>query len=222
VAYNGCGPREIETRRLALEPPEKDQRDAELRALAKRIGGLMASKRDDDERHSLDYLLGALFALRQANALDFQDRATACPVPYWPGVISYAQATGDDPGSAPDRSWLAGFFFNSALGRIAACLDRLATIAWTCSAKGDRPALVDALEGLGWGIASPRTARRFLTLPDGTRSPAVEVYAEVNRLKHRPEGLADGRAVPLLDAVRALREVVDFVEQELPSAAAGG
>jgi len=102
------------------------------------------------------------------------------------------------PGGAdPGPYWLSGYFFNSAIQRIAASYDRV-------------PKLV-----LGVRDRDPRSAHELMAAAFGDQARFTSwksVYLEVNPLKHWAIGLAEKRQVGKEDAVRALEEMLDLME----------
>src|SRR5215469_17233104 len=72
---------------------------------------------------TLDYVLGALYALSQAHQLGFKDRSTHYVSVYRPHLANYALQISD--GSVLNSLWLAGFNFNSGIQRLAAAFDRI-------------------------------------------------------------------------------------------------
>jgi hypothetical protein len=72
---------------------------------------------------TLDYALGALFGLAQADRIGFKDRSAEFVSVYRPNLANYAlQVTGDRP---VNSLWLAGFYFNSGIQRLASAFDRI-------------------------------------------------------------------------------------------------
>src|SRR6266852_3463244 len=104
-----------------------------LKALAPRLEALMKRARGDDERDPLDYLLGALHGLLQAKRLGFKDRDHALDDPrgrspqgaeYWAyGPLARVRLMAEGK-LRVDGAWVAGFYFNSAVARMAAVFDR--------------------------------------------------------------------------------------------------
>lgn len=208
--------------------------DPTLRAHAHRLAPLMDVARTDEERSPLDYLLGALHALFRARQLGFKDRPGRLDDEYWRGPstrVLYMQA-GD---VRTDGAWLAGFYFNAALARIAAAFDRLVALvekqspitkqapvktnAWLGTLARIK-ALVKIendlkfrtrLQRIGWG----HSKKPEFILENGEPSRAYRVYIETNYLKHRREGLAPGRNATMDDAVRALAEVMELADQRV-------
>jgi hypothetical protein len=98
-------------------------------------------------------------------------------------------------GAELNKVWLAGFFFNSAIQRIAACYDRI-------------PKLLDAS-----GDSAPE---RMKKVNRGDYGDWHKVYREVNSLKHDPEGTWEGRHVSKEVAFRAMDQLILFLEDKKP------
>jgi hypothetical protein len=190
--------------------------DPELRGLADRLRLLLEAAQMDEVRDPLDYLLGALHALFRARQLEFVDRNAPLDAAYWNGPLTrvrYMQA-GD---IRTDGKWLAGFYFNAALARIAAALDRIVTLIEVRSHGTKRSGKFwKRLQDLGWGTwHDPEFG-----LASGEPSKAYRTYAEVNFLKHDPKGRATGRQVSFADAISAFSEVLDLTQQHVRLGAA--
>jgi hypothetical protein len=97
---------------------------SEVELLAQQLLPLIERARTED-RPVLDYLAGAVHALHRALQLEFKNRQKPLALTYWksggPRKHLSALATGQGRDSGP---WLAGFYFNSALARIAAVRTR--------------------------------------------------------------------------------------------------
>jgi len=177
----------------------------------------MKSAHGDDERDPLDYLLGALHGLLQAKRLGFKDRdhaldgergRSAQGVEYWkygPLVRVEHMTQGK---LRVDGAWAAGFYFNSAVVRMAAVFDRAV-----------RRKAIQA--GLDVGDPRPRGSGppprvwdllHRLGLSRFTKGKLAHVYEEANPLKHRPAGLAKRRNVTLADATAAFEQMLDLLE----------
>jgi hypothetical protein len=72
--------------------------------------------------------------------------------------------------------WLGGFYFNSAIQRLAASYER-----------------IPGLLGAGTGIAR----ERMISVRGSEGQDWYSVYKEVNAFKHSPMGKAEGRSVTL-------------------------
>lgn len=120
-----------------------------------------------------------------------------------------------------DGKWLAGFYFNAALARIAAAFDRIALLA-VVQAHGEKwrdESLGNRLQKLGVGtyvkpkkLGLGKWKAPTFTLNNGKTSVAYRVHNEVNSLKHDPPGLAKGRDVAMADAIAAVTEVMDLAK----------
>ncbi len=185
--------------------------EPELRALAARLRPLLEAAQKDEEWDPLDYLLGALHALFRAMQLEFADRSAPLDAAYWNGPLTrvrYMQA-GD---IRTDGKWLAGFYFNAALARIAAALDRIVTLVEVRShGRKSSGKFWERLQDLGWGTWHDPD----FELASGQPSKAYSTYAEVNFLKHDPKGRATGRQVTFADAISAFGEVLDLTQRHV-------
>jgi hypothetical protein len=161
--------------------------------LGKRLHELLKSLPDHDAiTDTLDYLVGALYGLKRAVDLGFVDRRGPSHPTYRPFLTTYALdivATRE-----VHRLWLAGFYFNSGIQRIAASYDRIPKLL---DARGDRP--------------SDRMKNAYTTAPEEWHS----VYREVNFFKHDPEGRAKGRQVTMDVALRATDQAITLVEKHV-------
>jgi adenylate kinase family enzyme len=161
----------------------------DLLELSGRIANLMRSA--SSLRDSLDYLLGAVYALLVAQELGYADRDSALPENYWTAPQKRAgdMAIGI---VRKDGKWASGFFFNSALLRIAADYHRVLQLL---TGKDESvPKLVE------------------LVKPEFKHVHLDAVHKEVNVLKHSPGGVASGRSVKFVNGVDALEELVDLIE----------
>ncbi len=189
--------------------------EPELQVLAKRLAPLLEIAKGHDQRSPLDYLLGALHALFRAKQLGFVDRPGEYTDDYWNGPVTRVRYMGDGD-IRTDGKWLAGFYFNGALVRIAAALDRIVvllegqTVGWR---KPRTPGLRARMEKLNLGKSGAE--RWEFVFGDGRMSQAFRVYSEVNALKHVPEGVAKGRKAKMDDAVAGVGELIGIVEDRV-------
>jgi hypothetical protein len=95
-------------------------------------------------------------------------------------------------GRLPQKhGWLAGFYFNSAIQRIAAAGEQLAGILKRLDRAKERREVLEIFNAL----------------------PALDqIRTEVNRFKHDETGLERGRDIPPSSAVTALSEIVKTLE----------
>jgi hypothetical protein len=149
---------------------------------------------------TLDYVLGALFGLLQAETTGFKERIGGYVPEYHAHVANYAMNLSE--GRQLNSVWLAGFYFNSGIQRLAAAFDRVPKM------------LGAANKGMVDGKKKPTTARdRMTEVNSGDWANWEKVYDEVNAFKHSPEGRATGRTVTMEDAVAASAEVLDLLAQ---------
>ncbi|HZT34629.1 MAG TPA: hypothetical protein VFA15_01825, partial [Nitrososphaera sp.] len=150
-----------------------------------------------DITDTLDYLLGALYGLRRAYELDFRDRSADHHKNYRDNLAVYCL-------EIPQRGqvnplWTAGFYFNSAIQRLASAFDRITQMFGEKATK-DNP-------------ARKRMAKVNAKIKAGSYAEWEKIYQEVNLLKHPPSGLARGRTVTLADAFKALAQTLDLIEK---------
>jgi hypothetical protein len=188
----------------------------ELRACAKRLQPLMQRARGDEARAPLDYLLGALHALLQAKRHRFKDRQHALDdergrshegVEYWEyGPMVRVRLIADGK-LRIDGGWVAGFYFNSALARLASVFDR--AVRWRAIQLG-----LDKDPRPPRSGPPPRVWQllREMGLQEFTKGKLAQVYEEANPLKHKAAGLARRRKVTMADATRAFGEMLDLLE----------
>lgn len=149
---------------------------------------------------TLDYAIGALHGLAKAIDLKFVDRSGESDRTYRPFLAQYVLSIAE---LKPVHStWLAGFYFNSAIQRIAACYDRI-------------PKLLGAEEKKGGDAGSRMDKVNGAKREDHKRVEHWKnVYEEFNPFKHSPEGKASGRGIGLEDALSAFDELLRLVESK--------
>ncbi|MFL6437687.1 MAG: hypothetical protein ACJ71Q_08920 [Terriglobales bacterium] len=138
-----------------------------------------------------DYMVGALYGLRKAIDLGFVDRPGGWHSSYRPHLPQYVEAI--QTGKPLNQLWLAGFYFNSAIQRLAACFDRI-------------PKLLQATGG------TARTKMKSANKASYKEWDAV--YNEINVYKHNTEGRATGREVGTAEAVAAFNQAVALLLTE--------
>jgi hypothetical protein len=164
--------------RLKLEAPARD-----LKKL------LMALPDHDAVTDILDYVVGALYGLSRAVEAGFVDRSAGWHSTYRPHLPQYVERILEN--ERLNEKWLAGFHFNSAIQRIAACFDRIPKLLGSTDKYAHkRMADVSAQKNIAW----------------------EKVYDEVNALKHDIKGRASGRKVKLEEAIDAFTELVQLLK----------
>lgn len=137
----------------------------------------------------LDYVVGALYGLSRAVETGFVDRSSNWHSTYRPHLPQYVGRIVKN--EKLNEKWLAGFYFNSAIQRIAASFDRIPKLLGASGPNArSRMAKVSAQKNIAWD----------------------KVYEEVNAFKHDIEGRASGRTVTLEEAVAALGEIVQLLK----------
>jgi hypothetical protein len=196
---------------------------AALRAHAAKIGQLLSVARTKEERATLDYLVGAVHALLRAIELGFMDRSKPVDESYWERPREWVGLI-QEGNAIPDGPWLAGFYFNSALARIAAVFERMVALV-EIQLHGEKQwgRFYERLEKLSPRYGTRRrdphsrkpTDEPSFDLETGGVSNAFLVCDEVNSLKHDPLGLSDGRDAMMQHTIAALTEVLSFADQRV-------
>ena len=155
-----------------------------------RLHGLLRKLPDHDAiTDTLDYVIGAVYGLERAIHWGFRNRSGTWERAYRPFLTKYVLdiAAGRDA----NPLWVAGFYFNSAIQRLAASYDRI-------------PGL------LGAGPGSAR--ERMIAVAGSDGGEWYSVYKEVNALKHSPMGKAGGRNVTIEMALNAIEAALRLLE----------
>ncbi len=142
---------------------------------------------------TLDYAVGALYGLERAVELNFVDRPGKSEAAYRPFLTKYVHDITE--GRDLNRVWLAGFYFNSAIQRLAACYERVPKL----------------LGGVGESAHD-----RMASVNKGKCDDWRRVYGEVNAFKHDPKGRWKGRKVTMENAVNAMGQFIAFMEEKAP------
>lgn len=170
----------------AYDPAALKQR---LQEQAKHLKRLLVDLPDHDAITDVfDYIVGAQYGLAKAIEIGFVDRVGTWHSTYRPHLPRYVEHIAAQ--ESVNELWLAGFYFNSGIQRLAACFDRV-------------PRLLQA---------SGQYARdRMKNVNNGSYGAWEKVYDEVNAFKHAVTGRAAGRTVTLEDAVQALEEMLTLL-----------
>jgi hypothetical protein len=159
--------------------------------VSRRLGDGVAQATYSEEQKALhatiDYLLGALHSLHRAHALDFEDRPAAPPA--CQSLLSVAASLD----GLREVQWLAGYYFNSALARIAAVFHR-----------GLKIKHHQIRSRLSLGQIDPD--RR-------NREELWKVHEQVNDLKHDAPGSFEGREVTFAEALKATEQAIQILEE---------
>jgi hypothetical protein len=176
----------------SIMKPKYDASEMQLRveAPAKDLKSLLITLPDHYAITDIfDYILGALYGLSRAIEIGFIDRPAGWHNTYRPHLPQYVGCILEK--KKLNDKWLAGFYFNSAIQRIAACFDRIPK---------------------SLGATGPNARARMAKVSEQTMVAWDKVYTEVNALKHDVTGRAQGRTVGIEDAVNAFTEVVGFLK----------
>ncbi len=146
---------------------------------------------------TLDYLVGALYSLANAQELGFKDRPSSYPAEYSAHLSNYTLNIAEK--TQPHASWLAGYFFNSAIQRLAAAYDRI-------------PKLLGAREKVHSKSISAKQRMKEVNTYD--HANWTKVYDEVNAFKHDISGKGEGRSVTMADVMGAFAETTALLNNK--------
>lgn len=184
-------------------PAETQAACQPLFGLAGRIATLLASPRIQSSismQSLLDDLLGAVYSLIYARHHKYSERKQ----PLSSKDIQNVHVRATDIRESKVRTegqWTAGYYFNSALFRIAAVYHRaLKTVAGKEDLyPNDLLPIVDTQFQVWKGEA-------------WCHGKTTTVYRQVNKIKHKADGIYRGRGVVFDDAVQALQELLNLIE----------
>ena len=132
-----------------------------------------------------DLSAGVLASLIKANELEYQDRDEELPPEYYPKLSERVRKMSE--GTLPPRGfWISGYYFNSALMRLAAVRDQLRRVLHEIN--NQRPDSV-------------------------TELPTDELHIEGDRLKHQIPGLRT-RKVQFEEVIEAFEETLAIVKKD--------
>jgi hypothetical protein len=138
----------------------------------------------------LDSLVGAIVSLYMAKELGYKDRTEAFDSNYRQNLFFRCEALVS--GTLPTGGWwMAGYYFNSALLRIAASYHQCLKLI-----TGEKRKLVAGLLEL---------------IPAFPHESLTKVHIEVNSIKHDRDGLDAGRTVMFDEAVAAIEELLALI-----------
>src|SRR5947209_13766219 len=197
------GPTRPQARETRLRIDLGDRYYSALAKLAERIDILLVHveiQADANVVSSLDDLLGAIYSLVLARQYCFDDRPDR---PIQLDVVSRRARQVRDGDVRLDGKWIAGWYFNSALFRLAAVYPRLLkVVSGDPQSKKPVPVLLEKVEEVhhtrrhtGWGHAN-----------------TAAIHREVNTLKHSSGGVHDGRAASYQQGVSAVEELLTLLE----------
>ncbi len=141
----------------------------------------------------LRHFIGALYSLERAETLGVKDRSgRSLPETYGAELQGVARALAVGTG-VTEGGWLAGYYLNSAMYRVAALVDRLAKL-------------------LHPDVAKPKT-RSARAFPE-----AKDLIDDVDKMKHNVAGILDGRKVTFDEALASAEGVGAVLYTVLSSA----
>lgn len=167
----------------------QDSTTRQLEVLCGRLHGLMHT--DAQLNEPLDIVLGAIYALKRASELRYIDRQGALGQWYYNKVQELAMkaSQGDE---IKDSPWVAGFYFNSALLRIAAAYHQVLKLIT---------------------VKNETVAKLRESIADKNKRMNLDsVHDEVNKIKHNITGVGPIRSVKMDQAVAAIEELLGLAE----------
>lgn len=145
----------------------------------------------------LDYVTGAVFALLSMSQHKYWDRHGSFLTDYKRRLVGHLRNMA--AGAPLNEYWIGGFYFYSAAQRVAAAYDRL-------------PRLL--LKVPGTDHTSPHELFKRIYGKDDRFPAWKQIYCEFNPLKHWPEGMSAGKKFSPDDAIKALEEIVEFLQEK--------
>jgi hypothetical protein len=168
-----------------------------LEALANEFADILdALPADRSIVDCVDYAAGAVFALVSVGQHKYWDRRGPFLRDYKLRVARCLREIAIH--DHLNEYWLGGFFFYSAVQRIAALYDRL-------------PRLLLRLPGTD--RTNPHELFRRIYGADDHFPAWKQIYCEFNLLKHLPEGMSAGKKISIDDAIGALNEIARFFNE---------
>ena len=168
--------------------------------------------------HTFNFIVGAVYSLREARGLGHRDRVTYGDTDPSEHVHRLKDAIDAVAiGATPEPVWIAGFYYNAAIMRIDACYERL--LKAMLEAAGVKPA--KATGGQPETDAMAGQLERTLSLdPPLAREHLTWARKEVNNLKHKLFGQEPSHALKrpepsdLTNAIAAIDELLAAMERQ--------
>lgn len=162
----------------------------QIQCQAEHIKALLVTLPDHDAITDVfDYVVGAQYGLVKAIEIGFVDRPGTWHSTYRPHLPQYVEYISIQ--KPVNDLWLAGFYFNSGIQRLAACFDRI-------------PKLL--------GAKGKTAQKRMKNINSKKYGEWKKVYDEINAFKHDVSGRAKGRLVSMTEAVKAFEQAVALLK----------
>ena len=167
--------------------------------------------------HTFNFMLGAVYSLREACGRDHRSRYTYDETDRPKHLRRLHEAIDAVAvGALPEPGWIAGFFYNAAIMRIDSCYERfLKAIIKAAGAKLKEPTKSESAIDV-WA----KQLEDELNLdPKLTRQHLKSVRDEVNNLKHKLYGHQPSKIMvreeknDLINATAALNDLVALMER---------
>ena len=153
-----------------------------------------------------DYLAGAIYSLKQCEALRSWNRKGGRLTNYKKKVSQYLSEIPN--GKPPNEYWISGYFLNSTMLRIAACYDRIPKLILKRDKLKRNESAHTLMNSVLASVAVGGVAASFCMNCPSWKA----VYKEVNKLKHDRSSFAGGRSVSKDDVKGALEEIASLLE----------
>lgn len=165
-------------------------------AIASRLHNLIPSSHQ--QTTPFNFTVGAIYALRRAEELSYVSKQDAGRGLRMWGEAKQICQTLAKAGTLPEMGeWLAGYFFNDGIIRIAVAYEHL--VREVTGAGDNEDYDIDEAKRLGFRDA-------WLQSWDPVRR-------EMNRLKHKTQKFVDGPLLTYDEAVQALDHLVDALDK---------
>lgn len=188
---------------------------SDLRDLLKRVKAL--SSEFPKLTHTFNFMVGAVYSLREAHGQGHRDRATYDETDRTEHLRRLHEAIDAVAADAtPEPVWIAGFYYNAAVMRIDACHERLLKAMLEAAGVQPEKAKGGEAETEAWAKQLETTLRLD---PPLARQHLALVRKEVNKLKHKLYGQELSHALgrpeqnDLVNATAAINELVALMER---------
>lgn len=207
---------EMDTMWIQLSPKTRGKAyrfDQKLIQLSQSITALLKSNKQRDDAHvwaTLDDFLGAVYALILAfhNTPPFKNRPRGQSIDSRV-VLKRAKTIWVSRNIRTRGKWIAGFYFNSALFRLASVYHRSLKIGIGEPTSRDHVGRENDPNSL---ISKAKERYQAWKNSAWENTNIHEIHQQVNQLKHQAEGSYYGRTVNEDQAMSAARELLEFLE----------
>jgi hypothetical protein len=166
--------------------------------------------------HTFNFLLGAVYSLREACARGYRDRADYAETDRSDHLSRLHTVVAALLADAPlEPVWIAGFYYNAAIMRIDACYERL--LKAMLEAAHVKPAGKAKRRQSKTDLWASQLERQLSLHPPITRYHLEWARTEVNKLKHdlygRIPATAVDQRIDMPNAEAAVNELIGLMER---------